>query len=141
MRRRAAIIDTNVVVAGVLTADPDTPTSRILDGMVRGRFPFVLSVPLLAEYRRVLTRPRIAERHGLTSDEIDRLLSALAANAIVREPAESEAAPPDPGDQHLWDLLAAVPNVILVTGDLELLGSAPRGTTAQPPRAFLESGE
>ncbi len=139
MRRRPAIIDTNVVVAALLTADRDTPTARILDGMIRGVFPFILSVPLLAEYRRVLTRRRISKRHGLTSDEIDRLLASLAANAIVREPASSEKNAPDPGDQHLWDLLAAVPNAILVTGDLRLVENAPNGASVVPPRSFVET--
>jgi len=138
LRLRPAIIDTNVVVAALLTADAEAPTARILVGMIRGRFPFVLSVPLLAEYRRVLTRERICERHGLSSDEIDRLLSAIAANAIVREPATSQDAAPDPGDQHLWDLLAAVPGSILVTGDTRLLEDAPRQASVMLPRSFID---
>ena len=138
MKRRPAIIDTNVVVAGLLTADAETPTARILEGMIRGGFPFVLSVALLAEYRRVLTRERICERHGLSSDEIDRLLEAIAANAIVREPAASDEMAPDPGDQHLWDLLAAVPGSVLVTGDTTLLENAPGGESVMLPRSFVD---
>ncbi len=137
MKRRPAIIDTNVVVAGLLTADVDAPPARILDAMIRGSLPFVLSVPLLAAYRRVLTRPRISKRHGLTSDAIDRLLTTLAGNAIVREPPAAASAPPDPGDQHLWDLLSAVPNAVLVTGDLKLIDGAPHGLSAMSARSFL----
>ena len=139
MRRRPAIIDTNVVVAALLTADSETPTARILGGMIRGRLPFVLSVPLLAEYRRVLTRERICERHGLSSDEIDRLLSTIAANAIVREPSSSEHTAPDPDDQHLWDLLFAVSDAVLVTGDARLLENASARTSVMLPRAFIDN--
>ncbi|MFQ5744310.1 MAG: putative toxin-antitoxin system toxin component, PIN family [Acidobacteriota bacterium] len=141
MRPRPAIIDTNVVVAGLITSDPGAPTARILDGMIQGRFPFLLSTELLAEYRRVLLRERMRELHGLTAAEIDRILAAIAANAIVREAIEVGFPAPDPNDQHLWDLLASVPQGILVTGETELIRRAPQGASVILPRTFLESLE
>lgn len=41
------IIDTNAVVAGLLTAHVDSPVARILDGILRATFPFVVSEALL----------------------------------------------------------------------------------------------
>ena len=38
------IIDTNVIVAGLLTAHDDSPVARMLDGMLSAAFPFVVSV-------------------------------------------------------------------------------------------------
>ncbi len=133
-----AIIDTNVVVAAMLTADVEAPTARILDGMIRGEFPFLLSVELLAEYRQVLARDRIRERHGLTMDQVDVVLTAIAANAMIREAASTEETAPDPGDQHLWDLLAGTPGAVLVTGDKSLLENAPIHTSIVPPGAFMK---
>lgn len=138
MKRRPAIIDTNVVVAGLLAGDPDAPAARVLDGMIRGHFPFVLSVALLAEYRQVLMRDRIRERHGLTEEETDGLLTAIAANAMVREAEPSGAAAPDPGDQLVWDLLAGVTGGLVVTGDEELLNDPPAGASAELPAALVE---
>lgn len=138
MRRRAAVIDTNVFVAALLTGDPGAPTARILDGMVLGSFPFVLSVALLAEYRQVLLRERIRRRHGLTEDQIDGILTAIAANAIVREAVDSAVVAPDPGDQFLWDLLAAVPDAVLVTGDTRLLDADVAHVSAVNAEAFVE---
>ena len=66
MRYSAAIIDTNVVVAGLLTGNADSPTARILDGMRKGAFPFLLSTALLAGYREVLLRRKIRALHGLS---------------------------------------------------------------------------
>lgn len=137
MSRRPAIIDTNVVVAALLTGDPEAPTVRILDGMIRGRFPFVLSVALLAEYRRVLARDRIRARHGLTMVQVDVILTDIAINAIVREAVAAEQTSPDPGDQHLWDLLAAVPDAVLVTGDRRLLQEPPLRASVLLPRSFM----
>ena len=86
MNSPTAVIDTNVVVAGLLTAEAESPTVRILDGMRRGAFPFLLSTALLAEYREVLMRPKIRKVHGLSEREIDLLLTEIATHAIVREP-------------------------------------------------------
>jgi len=82
-----AVVDTNVVVAGLLASDCASPTARLLDRMLTGDLRFVLSVDLLAEYRLVLLRPAIATAHGLAAEEVDILLQRLARSAILREPA------------------------------------------------------
>lgn len=115
------VVDTHVVVAGLLTHRPDSPVARMLDGMLRASFAFVLSEALLAGYRGVLLRPRIVRAHGLTEAEIDTVLTQLAQHAIVLAPAAGAAPAPDAGDQLLWDLLACRPELMLITGDAALL--------------------
>ena len=111
-----SIVDTNVVVSGLLTADTASPVARVLDGMLAAAFPFVLSDALMAEYRSVLRRPSLRKAHGLSFDDLDVILVDLAQHAIVLAPVRAAPAP-DPGDQHLWDLLAAREDLVLVTGD------------------------
>ncbi len=120
MSRPAVIVDTNVVVAGLLTANDASPVARILDGMLVAAFPFVLSEALLAEYRTVLVRPSLRKLHGLTVAEVETILTDLAQHAIVLAPVAAPLAP-DPGDQLLWELLAARADLVLVTGDKLLL--------------------
>ena len=117
------IIDSNVIIAGLLTAHADSPVARILDGMLCAAFPFVVSEALLAEYRAVLVRPRLCKLHGLSVAEVDLILTDLARHAIVLAPVSTAATAlaPDPGDQFLWDLLAARADLVLVTGDKLLL--------------------
>jgi len=115
-----AVVDTNVVVAGLLTAHADSPVLRILDGMLKAAFPLVLSVALLAEYHRVLARLKLSRAHGLSETEIDTILLELAQHAIELQPVPAPLAP-DPGDQHLWELLAAREDLLLITGDKLLL--------------------
>lgn len=117
------IIDTNVLVSGLLTSTADSPVAFVLDGMLGARFPFALSEELLAEYRTVLARPRLCTLHGLSDSEIDTILVDIARGAIVLAPAATAQAPvaPDPGDQFLWNLLAARDDLVLVTGDKLLL--------------------
>lgn len=120
------IIDTNVVIAGLLTAHADSPVARILDGMLTAAFPFVVSEALLTEYRSVLLRPKLVKCHGLSGPEVDVILTDMVRHAIVLKPADSGSShtAPDPGDQFLWDLLATHADLMLVTGDQLLLQDA-----------------
>ena len=120
MKSTPVIVDTNVVVAGLLTASEGSPVVRILDGMLSAAFPFVVSEVLLLEYRSVLLRPAIRRRHGMTVDEIDSMLTSLVHPAIVLQPAPGAVAP-DARDQLLWDILNADQRLYLVTGDRVLL--------------------
>lgn len=132
------IVDTNVVVAGLLTAHTDSPVARILDGMLSATFAFVLSEALLAEYRAVLVRPKLCKLHGLSEAEIDTILTDLARHAIVLTPV-STAGPraPEPGDQFLWDLLATRTDLVLVTGDKLLLQDEAMRQRVILPQTFV----
>ena len=130
------VIDTNVLVSGFLTSEPEGPTAQVLDGMLTGRFRFLLSVDLLAEYRSVLLRPAIQRRHGLSSAAIDAVLTDVAANGQVKEVAEGLLGAGH-GDEHLLALLAAWPESILVTGDDALRKRLPRERTV-PPRELVK---
>jgi putative PIN family toxin of toxin-antitoxin system len=136
---RTAIIDTNVIVSGLLTAEADAPTAVILDAMVGGGFSYLLSVELLAEYRRVLCRPRIARHHRLSDTEVDALLTELALNGDVRDPQATSTTVPDAGDRHVWALLESDPTAVLVTGDDALLKHAPGRDRVLSPRQFVEA--
>lgn len=132
-----AVIDTNVVVSGLLTSLAASPTARILDGMLAGRFRFLLSIELLAEYRAVLLRPKIRRRHGLRPSEIEVILTEIAANGSVIEIAPPPGGPTrGGGDDHLWRILEAVPSAILVTGDRRLFQRLLEGARVVTPRAF-----
>lgn len=137
MSRGPAVVDTNVVIAGLLTRDDASPVARILDGMLAAAFPFVISEALLAEYRSVMLRPSIRKLHGLTVAEVETVLTEIAQHAIVLDPVATGPAP-ESGDQLLWDLLAARTGLVLVTGDKLLLRSVPPHGRVLTPRSFLE---
>ena len=140
--RLRAVVDTNIVVGGLLTADPDSPLVTIVDGMLSGRFLFLLSPPLVDEYRSVLLRPKLRSLHRLSEEEIEAVLVKLAANGIWRDPPSKSSATgaPDPGDDHLWDLLCTTERPVLVTGDQLLLENPPAFASVLSPRSFVEMG-
>ncbi len=137
MNRPAVVVDTNVIVAGLLASHEKSPVARILDGMLGAAFSFVVSEALLAEYRKVLVRPILRKLHGLTVAEVEVILTNLAQHAIVLGPVAAPPAP-DPGDQLLWELLAARPGLALITGDKRLLRDAGMRGRVISPRAFLD---
>ena len=129
------VIDTNVVVSGLLSMDSLSPPAKILDGMLGGHFRYLLSAELLGEYREVLLRPRIRRRHGLSAEEIDLVLTDLTANGIwldFTSVADKE------GDEHIEAILSIEPSAQLVTGDLRLANRLENSSRVLSPRDFLD---
>ena len=137
MSHTVVIVDTNVVVAGLLTASDTSPVARVLDGMLRASWPFVVSEALLADYHAVLVRPGLRRRHGLTAAQVEVLLTAIAQHAVVLHPANAAPAP-DPGDQMLWDLLSTRSDLLLLlTGDKRLIQDPGMKGRIVTPSTFL----
>ena len=136
---RLVVVDTNLLVAGLITADVHSPTAQILNGMLDGTLLALLSPALLAEYQAVLMRPKLAALHRLQEGEVDRLLTEVTLNALWREPFERPGRAPDPGDDHLWALLDHEPNAVLITGDQRLLNDPHDHAIVMLPAVFLET--
>ncbi len=133
---RLFIVDTNVVVAGLITTQPGSPTAQLLDAMLDGRLIYLLSADLLREYRAVVLHPKLSRAHGLNETEVDVFLTEITANALWRDPPVDDLhQAPDPRDGHLWALLACEPSAMLITGD-RLLQENPRpgGSEISPAR-------
>jgi predicted nucleic acid-binding protein len=130
--RPLCVVDTNVVVSGLVSRADGAPPQRILNAMLAAELGFALSVELLAEYRGVLLSPRIMALHGLGEAEIDEILQRLALEAVevdIGWAAETGAAHPvpiavpagvEPGDEHVARLALALPACVLITGDRAL---------------------
>lgn len=132
-----AVVDTNVLVSGLLTSAHAAPTARIAEAMLRGSMRFALSMELLSEYRLVLLRPHIRTAHGLAEPEVDDLLVLVAQNALILQPPSPLLLPSDPGDAHIVALLAAHPDATVVTGDTALLADPATAGRAITPAAFV----
>jgi putative PIN family toxin of toxin-antitoxin system len=66
----AAVVDTNVLVAGLLTSSPRSANRKLLDRVRDGDFTLVLSPAALLEIQQVLALPQLRALHHLTDDEI-----------------------------------------------------------------------
>ncbi len=135
---RLAVIDTNVVVAGLIAVDVNSPTARVISAMLKGEILYLMSAELLNEYTEVIHRPSLVSLHQLTDVNIDTLLTEIVANSIWLGPASAQEVP-DSGDNHLWNLLASQSESVLVTGDKLLLSNPPLAHSTVSPKNFVDA--
>ncbi|MDN5863656.1 MAG: PIN domain-containing protein [Gammaproteobacteria bacterium] len=128
---RHYIVDTSVLVAGFLAQRESSPTVRWLRILLEGTESVVVSTDLLAEYRVVLQR-----KAGMATVNVEAVLEAILSHALVLDPPPAAQAAPDPGDAHLWALLAADPKACLVTGDSALIEGEKDGRALNPKDAM-----
>jgi len=133
-----AIVDTNVLVSA-MGGHPQSYPSRVLDAVMAGSIFVLVSPALLSEYARVLSDVRLTRRHRLNPEQLERYLKDFAARAVADEPVADVLSCPDPADQMLWDLLAAWPDAILVTGERLLQRSDHFPGRILSPREFVET--
>ena len=127
------VLDTNVVVSGLLTALG--PPAQVVDLISSGDISLVVDQRILAEYRDVLARPRLK----LDVREIrDFLRLTRDAEYVVGAPLPFTL--PDPDDEPFLEVAVAGAVDALVTGN-EKHFRVPGGRLAVPilgPRRFLE---
>jgi hypothetical protein len=88
--------------------------------MLSASLPLVRSPTLLAEYRSVMLRPKVAVRWGLLAHEACNNFTDIARHAAMLQPsppASSLGKAPDTGDQMRRDWLALRPDPVLANGD------------------------
>ena len=111
-----AVIDTNVLVSAFMAKRPDSPTVRILQAIVEGRFTPLYAGDIIAEYREVLARPHFRFNQNAVAEIIDRIVST----GLPIVPAESDDVFPDSDDKIFYCVAQAESDdgAKLVTGNL-----------------------
>lgn len=135
------VLDTNVLLSGI--AFPGSIPGKIMSAWRLGSLEVVLSDFILNELRRVL--PRLSQRHGLTSVEIDDLLDILSIQAEVLEPhVPDEELLRDVNDLPVLGTLLAAVQVgsvnYLITGDKDLLVLRDRYPVISPADFWMRHG-
>jgi len=120
------ILDTNVVMSALISRVATAPPRLLLEALADAHFDSVVSAALVLEWREVSQRPKLRRYLRLDAGGVDFALTRIERLSDMIDPPPAEAAAPDPGDAHLWAILAADPEAILITGDGPLL-DAPFG--------------
>jgi putative PIN family toxin of toxin-antitoxin system len=76
-----AILDTNVFIRAALR--PKSPSARVVDAYLDGRFRLVLSQDVLQELLTVFLLPEIRQLHGWSDDQILQFVINLPAGAAL----------------------------------------------------------
>jgi uncharacterized protein len=126
-----AVVDVNVLISGVLSANGSP--AAILRASRDGRFDLVVSELLLAELKQTLAYPKLPKR--ISPEKAGAFVSWVRDHGAVAE--DPATAPPvgsrDPDDHYLL-ALAIDRRAYLITGDQDLLalsGDLPILTPAQ----------
>jgi uncharacterized protein len=133
-----AVLDTNVVVSGVIKEEG--PSGKILRLLLQERkFVSVTSLEILAEIREVLRREKIRKYHGWRYEQVDTFVAFLYAQSVVTEGKLTvNVVSKDPQDNKFLACAQEGKADYLVTGDDDLLEvKSHEGTLIIPPAAFL----
>jgi uncharacterized protein len=125
MSKRRVVLDTNVLLRGVLNAR--SAAGRLVDACDSREFLLLLSRPLLAEYRAVLAHPEIVSRHPeLTLERVELVLKRLRYVGDILSCHSRFEFARDPKDEKLIELAIDGRATHIVTADNDLL-SLPTG--------------
>ena len=91
-----AVVDTNVIVAGILTSSAASASRSLMDRPRNGDFVLLLSPAALLEIREVLALTTLREIHRLTDEDIRRFCRRLEidTNSRVLSPTTTGVASP-----------------------------------------------
>lgn len=126
-----AVIDTNVIVAALLSPHADSATVRSLDAIVDGRAEALVSPEILSEYRAVLSRAKF----GFSSERIASVLRLFERLGKATLPVRHNSPMPDEKDRVFYEVTLAESEAHLVTGNLKHYPSSPIVIT---PAQFCE---
>jgi putative PIN family toxin of toxin-antitoxin system len=135
-----AVLDTNVIVSGILT--PKSVPATILKLGLEGKFKLVISPHVIEEIGRVIRYEKVIalmKRHNLTRREVDDLIQRVKRVALVT-PGELEvtAAPSDPADDMVLSYALEGKADFVVSGDHHLTDlKSFQGVSIVNPRRFL----
>ncbi|MEA3339222.1 MAG: putative toxin-antitoxin system toxin component, PIN family [Chloroflexota bacterium] len=132
-----AVVDTNALVSGLIS--PLGPPARIISYWRQGDFLLITSPTMLAELRRVLEYPRIADRLGWSRKQRDQFTKSFETLALITSgalniPGVTRDSKNDPV------VACAVEGEarFIVSGDRDLLVlGAYQGVRVITPREFL----
>lgn len=110
-----AVIDTNVVIAALLSKKSDTATVKVIKAVMDGKIIPLLHEDILAEYENVLSR----DKFHLASATIQKVLRAFQIYGVKVAPQETDEFFADPDDKIFYEVALAkqTDGAYLVTGN------------------------
>lgn len=126
------VLDTNIVLSSLL--QPLGPPAKVLYLARRGFLRLCVSGPIYAEYEEVTQRPRFSR----ISASIGPALQFIRERGLWVRPEESLRVCKDPDDDIFLECAQQAGASWLVTGNVQDVPPAWRGTEIVTPRHFLD---
>lgn len=134
-----AVIDTNVLVSALLSANDDAATVQVLQRLIAGDIIPIYSAKIVDEYREVLNR----KKFSFPKSETEYIVSAIEHFGIFVEPTPTGAVLPDMKDLPFYEVVMEKreDNAYLVTGNLKHFPTEPFIVTARQMINILDGEE
>jgi putative PIN family toxin of toxin-antitoxin system len=131
------VIDTNVFISATFL--PHSKPAKIINWIRGGEIVWVTSLEILEEITRVLLSPRVKKRHGLTAQQITKVLEGLIQGAEITPGTSRANASRDPADNKFLACAVEGQADYLVSGDKDLTDlKTYQDIPIVSPAAFLE---
>jgi putative PIN family toxin of toxin-antitoxin system len=124
------VLDTNILVSACWK--PGGLEARVVDLAIAGKIVACVSAEILAEYRDVLSRPKLSALNGRAVE----LLAALERNAVLVETVVPVKASIDEDDNRFLECAEAAGAEYLITGNLRHYPAVWGATRVVNARAF-----
>ena len=110
-----AVIDTNVIIAALLSKNSDSATVKVIKAVTDGQIIPLLHEDILDEYKEVLSR----KKFHLQPETIQKVLQAFQTYGVKITPQKSEEIFSDPDDLIFYEVALTKQNdgAYLVTGN------------------------
>ena len=112
-----AVIDTNVLVAALLSSKSDSATVVVVEKVLNGEITAVFNADILAEYKAVLMRPKF----GFSPDLVASLIAYIEQNGLFVPAMPSGEVLSDMDDLPFYEVFftLADKNAYLITGNIK----------------------
>lgn len=115
MKTIIAVIDTNVLVSGMISNNPSSPTVGVLKCVDNKTIVPLFCDEILHEYDIVLHR----KKFNLPEDEINAVLEEIVALGLNSSRITSNEQFPDPKDVVFYEIALSKENSYLITGNIK----------------------
>ena len=114
-KRIFAVVDTNVVVSGMITSNSASPTAKVLDCLSEKHITPLYCDEILQEYGNVLGR----EKFHLPKEKIEQFLKMMKSDGVASNRVPSNEVFPDPKDVVFYEVALSKEDSFLVTGNIK----------------------
>jgi putative PIN family toxin of toxin-antitoxin system len=134
-----AVIDTNVLVASLLTGRADSPTVKVVQAISEGTLIPLYNEEIMAEYDEVLHR----KKFPFTDRRIRPVLASIRTFGLSVNPSSTGEILPDMDDLIFYEVVMEKreDDAYLVTGNLRHFPPRDYIVTPAEMMALIESGE
>lgn len=113
-KRIFVVVDTNVVVSGMITKNMDSPTVSVLESLTEKAITPLYCDEILKEYGDVLGR----EKFHLPLEKIEKFIEMVQSDGVASHRVPSKEILPDPKDVVFYEVALSKEDSFLVTGNI-----------------------